>query len=349
VNRKKLIIGVNLFFIGCIELFSFAVKMNVPYIGVAFFIWVGMFSLSLIAQFWSLANDFYKESEGKRLFPFIAIGATLGSPIGSKLASELFDTHMQPYLIMQVSAVLLVLSIILYAIAQQKEAKHAAEQKTVEKEPLGKTGGFQLLFRNKYLLLIALLLLLLNLVNTTGEFILGAKVKEAAAAVADKKAFIGAFYGDYFFYVNIAAFLIQTFLVSRIVKYLGIAGVVLALPLVAFGAYTTIAAGVGIAIIRWMKTAENSTDYSVMNTARAMLWLPTSREEKYKAKQAVDTFVVRFGDVVSAALVFVGTNWLGFHATGFAIANIFIVLIWFGIGVLLVRKYKQLSQTVAAS
>src|SRR4030095_15323573 len=112
VNRKKLIIGVNLFFIGCIELFSFAVKMNVPYIGVAFFIWVGMFSLSLIAQFLSVANDIYTESEGKRLFPFIAIGATLGSPIGSKLASVLFDTHMEPYLIMQIPAALLVLSMI---------------------------------------------------------------------------------------------------------------------------------------------------------------------------------------------------------------------------------------------
>jgi AAA family ATP:ADP antiporter len=97
-----------------------------------------------------------------------------------------------------------------------------------------------------------------------------------------------------------------------------------------------------------MKTAENSTDYSVMNTARAMLWLPTSREEKYKAKQAVDTFVVRFGDVVSAVLVFAGTTWLGLNASGFAIANIILVLIWLGIGVMLVRKYKQLSQTVTA-
>ena len=347
VDRKKLIVGVNLFFIACIELFAFAVKINVPYIGVFFFIWVGIFSLSLIAQFWSLANDLYTEADGKRLFPFIAIGATLGSPIGSKLASTLFDTHMQPSLIMQIPAALLVFSIVLYAIIQKKESTHG-DQKAVEKKTLGKEGGFQLLFRSRYLLLIAALLLVLNLVNTTGEFILGAKVKEAAAAVADKKAFIGGFYGDYFFYVNIAAFLIQTFLVSRIVKYFGIAGVVLTLPLIALGAYSTIAAGVGIAIIRWMKTAENSTDYSVMNTARAMLWLPTSREEKYKAKQAVDTFVVRFGDVVSAVLVFAGTTWLGLNASGFAIANIILVLIWLGIGVMLVRKYKQLSQTVTA-
>jgi AAA family ATP:ADP antiporter len=349
VNRKILIVALNVFFIVCIELFSIAVKMKLPYVGVAFFIWVGIFSLSLIAQFWSLANDVYSESEGKRIFPLIAIGATAGSPIGAKLASWLFKAQkMPPHLIMQVSAVLLILSLILYAIIQKKEAGHG-QQKVIEKEPLGKSGGFQLLFRSRYLLLIAALLLLLNLVNTTGEFILSSKVVEAADKFGgDKGAFIGGFYGDYFFVVNIAAFLIQTFLVSRIVKFFGIAGVVLALPLIALGAYTTIAAGVGIAIIRWMKTAENSTDYSVMNTARAMLWLPTSREEKYKAKQAVDTFVVRFGDVISAGLVYAGTEWLGLNASGFAIANIFIVLIWLGVGVMLVRKYKQMAQSVVA-
>lgn len=349
VNRKRLILGVNLFFLACIELFALGVKMNIPYIGVAFFVWVGIFSLSLIAQFWSLANDVYTEDEGKRLFPMIAIGATLGSPIGSQIASRLFHTGMAPELILQVSALLLVLSVLLYGLVQKKVSA-VPREKAVEQQKLSKTGGFQLLFRSKYLLLIAGLLLVLNLVNTTGEFILSAKVVEAADKISgvDKKAFIGEFYGNYFFVVNIAAFLIQTFLVSRIVKYFGINGVVLALPLIALGAYTTIAAGVGIAIIRWMKTAENSTDYSVMNTARAMLWLPTSREEKYKAKQAVDTFVVRFGDLVSAGLVFAGTNWLSFGARDFAVTNIVLVLIWLGIGVALVRKYKTLAQETAA-
>src|SRR5262249_14843993 len=77
-------------------------------------------------------------------------------------------------------------------------------------------------------------------------------------------------------------------------------GVVLALPLVSLGTYGVVASGVGLAVLRWAKIAENATDYSIMNTARQMLWLPTSREEKYKAKQAADTFVVRSGDMLSA-------------------------------------------------
>ena len=84
----------------------------------------------------------------------------------------------------------------------------------------------------------------------------------------------------------------------------GLRGALLALPLIALGGYAIIAAGVGFAVVRWIKTVENATDYSIMNTARQLLWLPTTREEKYKAKQAIDTFFVRGGDLLSAAVVY---------------------------------------------
>ena len=350
VNRMKLVLGLNVFFLICIEFFSFAVRANVPYIGVAFFIWVGIFSLSVIAQFWSLANDLYTEDQGKRLFPIIAIGATLGSPIGSKLASELFDTGIAAPSILHISAFLLVVSMLLYWVLQTRFSMGSRHATAQSEQKLTRTNGFTLLMRSRYLLLIAALLLVLNIVNTTGEYILGSKVVEAAdQAVAadpsvDKKAFIGSFYGSFFFIVNIVTFLLQAFIVSRIVKFFGIAGVVLALPFIALGAYTTIALGAGLALIRWMKTAENATDYSVMNTARAMLWLPTSREEKYKGKQTVDTFIVRIGDLLSAGIVFAGINYFQLESTGFAMVNVVMTAVWITIGFLLLREYRKLHQ-----
>src|SRR4051812_13125322 len=74
VNRARLLVGVTLFFTACIELFAVAVAARVPYVGVAFFIWVGIFNMSLVAQFWSFANDIYSKEAGDRLFPFIAAG-----------------------------------------------------------------------------------------------------------------------------------------------------------------------------------------------------------------------------------------------------------------------------------
>jgi len=347
VNGLYLVLGMNLFFLLNIELFLVAVNSQVPYIGIVFFIWVGIFSLSVIAQFWSLANDIYSEEQGKRLFPIIAIGATLGSLVGSKLASVLFDSGLAPTKILQISASLLVLSMVLYWLTQRRRRADAGGPSEHSEEKLSSTSGFTLLFRSRYLLLIAALLLVLNVVNTTGEFILGAKVVEAAKAATaidpsiQMDAFIGSFYGGYFFVVNILALILQTFFVSRIVKYFGIKGALLTLPLIALGAYTTIAAGAGFALIRWLKTAENATDYSVMNTARAMLWLPTSREEKYKAKQAVDTFIVRIGDLLSGAVVFVGLTWFQLGADGFALVCIAATVLWIGIALILLKEYRK--------
>jgi len=104
-----------------------------------------------------------------------------------------------------------------------------------------------------------------------------------------------------------------------------------------------IAAGAGFALVRWIKTAENATDYSIMNTARQMLWLPTSREEKYKAKQAADTFVVRSGDMLSGVAVFLGTTFFAAGVRTFAVMNLVLIALWLTLAVRLVRYYRSLS------
>ena len=140
--------------------------------------------------------------------------------------------------------------------------------------------------------------------------------------------------------MNVAAVLLQAFVVSRVVKRFGMRGVLLALPLVAFGAYGLVAAGAGLAAIRLAKTAENAVDYSLMNTGKQMLWLPTAREEKYKAKQAIDTFFVRAGDVLAAGVVWIGTNRLGADQTDFAIANLALVLLWGATAWVVLARYR---------
>jgi AAA family ATP:ADP antiporter len=112
---------------------------------------------------------------------------------------------------------------------------------------------------------------------------------------------------------------------------------------VALGAYSLIGAGVGFAIVRWAKTAENATDYSVMNTGKHILWLPTRREEKYKAKQANDTFFVRLGDLLSAGVVFVGTTYFALGIRGAAMVNVVLVAFWLAVAVVLLRQYHELS------
>lgn len=389
VSRIKLINGVTLFFIAClVGFFLWARVVGMPggeaeaeasaaaagasqlTVGVAFFIWVGIFNLMIIAQFWALANDVYTVDQGKRLFAIVAFGASMGAIAGSK-AAELLAERVDLYVMLGVAAAVLGLCMVLTNVVHQREKRHSADRRAdAAAEPGGTVpsegdgggdadalikgrSGFALVFADRYLLLIALLMLILNLVNTTGEYILGEtltnianeRVAAGQMAEADIGSWIGSFYGNFFFWVNTVSALVQAFLVSRIIKWIGIRGALLVLPVVALGAYAILAVAPILAIIRTAKIAENSLDYSLNNTTRQTLFLPTSREAKYKAKQAVDTFFVRLGDVLSAGLVFAGTTWLAFAPRQFAMVNVALVLIWLGVAFMIGRMFKEKAKT----
>jgi AAA family ATP:ADP antiporter len=238
------------------------------------------------------------------------------------------------------------------ATTQIRDDQTGTLQLTEEKkeEQPKKSSAFGLVFRSRYLLLIACLMLFNNWVNTTGEYILGSVVEDSAeAAVAAGEAgglsveeYIGQFYSRFYGVVNILGVFLQLFVVSRIIKYFGVQIGILALPIIAFGAYNFLAFIPILAVVRWAKTAENATDYSLNATSYNMLFLPCTREQKYSAKQAIDSFFVRAGDVASALLVFAGTTYFALTTGGFAKFNIFLVIIWLILAVLIGREYKRL-------
>ncbi len=258
-----------------------------------------------------------------------------------------FDPQSSPYLLMLLAAAGLGISIFIgHRVSRREGRTVSAEEATSAEKPLGKEGGFKLVFTQRYLLLIAILILLMNVVNTTGGFILDKVVTiELAAEAADDsrmQAMIGQFYGSFYGWQNLLGFLIQLFLVSRVFKYIGIRGALFVLPCLALGSYALFIAAPVLAIIRIVKLAENSTDYSHQNTVRRALFLPTSREAKYKAKTAIDTFFWRLGDMLQAGVVFVGVQ-LAFAIQHFAIANLIFVGIWLLIAWAIAREHKRLS------
>ena len=114
------------------------------------------------------------------------------------------------------------------------------------------------------------------------------------------------------------------------------------LPLIALGGYVLLALYPILSVVRWAKTAENATDYSLQNTVRNVIFLPCTREQKYKAKPAIDSFFWRAGDMFSAVVVFVGTTYLAMQASQFAIFNIVLVVVWLLLAVAIGREYKSL-------
>lgn len=352
VHRIKLITVVNGIFIACLIAFYLLGKSGVRE-GIAYYLWLGIYNNFVIAQFWAFANDIHSEEAGKRLFPIIGIGSSLGAWVGSVAAGNLIK-DVGLYEVMLVGAAILLVCTLLTRVSNRRALGKSQVQQQVAATPLGAEGGFQLIFRERYLFLIATMILLLNVVNSTGEFLLGKLVTVEAiqtlgdgpATEAARKAFIGGFYGEFYGYVNLLGFLLQTFVAARLFKYIGVRGAIFILPVIAFGAYGLLLVYPLLSAVRFVKILENATDYSIQNTARQALYLLTSREAKYKAKAAIDTFVVRTGDMLQAGLVYAGTA-MSFSIQNFAGVTLGVAVLWLAVTGMIFVEHQKLESSVA--
>ncbi len=369
VSRGVLVTRVTLFFASHLVLFYLGSSIDVVrhHLGLLFFLWVGVFNMMLVAQFWAFANDIYSEEQGKRLFPLVGLGASVGAAAGSQITKALALSLGRDQLLL-VSAGMLVLCAGVFSVVNRRESGQKDEaaaapsgKSSVEatsaasstvKQRHAPRGAFGLVLRHRYLRLLAAFSLVFTLVNTNGEYLLGKLFKEAAAEAVASGAisagmegdFITAEFGSFFFYVNVFGVLTQMLLVSRIVKYGGLRVAFFILPTIAFAGAMSFALVPLLWVIRTSKVAENATDYSLNNTVRNMLWLPTTREMKYRAKQAVDTFFVRLGDMASTAFVFLFVVGLDLNLRQFSACNAVVVVIWLFLARGIVKENGRLSE-----
>jgi len=347
VGRASLVNGLLLFFMSHLAVF-YVLASQGRHIGVAFFLWAGVFNLMVVAQFWGFANDLFTVERGERLLPIVGVGGSVGAWFGARVASRLLTAHLQPSDLFTIAACGLILCVGLNRAASRAfgAASRGQTPGTAER-PLGPEGGLHLVATDPYLRLIALLVIIVNVVNTVGEYLLGRLVvadaarviAEGSAAGFSKSQLIGIFYGDFFGWVNLVSLAIQLVLVSRIFKWVGVGGALFGLPIIAFSGYALFAALPLLGAVRISKILENSTDYSLQATARHALFLPTSREAKYKAKQAIDGLCWRLGDVLQAGIVLAGTH-LAFTVRQFALVNEGLVLAWVLAATAILREYK---------
>jgi AAA family ATP:ADP antiporter len=349
VDRIRLISGLLVFFAGNLVLFFLLGRAGVA-LGIPFFLWVGIFNLMSIAQVWSFANDVYTPEEGQRLFAIVGFGASMGALLGSQLAGMLIRP-LGIFPLMLVAAGLLMVCLLLTHVVHRREkrrARGAADLRKAE-QPLSREGGFHLVLRQRYLLFIGLLTLVLNYVNTNGEYVLGKTISRiahetvaaGAAGGLSEVQFIGAFYASFQFWQNLLGAAIQFFLVSRILKYFGVRAALFIMPVISLCGYTLLIAAPVLAYIRTVKILENATDYSLQNTVRRALFLRTSREAKYKALQAVETFFWRTGDLLSGLTVFV-VALLGLGVGHLAAFNLGLVVVWLLLAAAIGREHRHL-------
>jgi len=204
--RVRLITAVLGFFAIVLVAFAVAGQFGVR-IGVPFFLWIGVFNVFVIAQFWSFAADLFCEEDGLRVFPFIGVGATLGGWVGSVAAKHMLS-GWDPYTIVWLAGASLAACIPLTYLISRQRWMQPQHEKT--KAPLASIDGLRLIFSDRYLRLIAAVVVLLNICSTTGEYIFGSIVADHAKALVaagqnqglTEKQIIGSTYAGMFSWVN---------------------------------------------------------------------------------------------------------------------------------------------------
>jgi AAA family ATP:ADP antiporter len=210
--------------------------------------------------------------------------------------------------------------------------------------------------------LVAVVALLTNWVNTNGENLLFRVVQErlegdvVAQGVTGEAAVVDfvregttAFYGSFAFWVNVVALVLQALVASRLLRYGGFGAILLLLPTIALMSYTAMALVPVLAVVRVMKIAENSTDYSINNTARQVLWLPTTSEMKYRAKPAIDSLFVRVGDGLAALTALIGVQVLALTTRSFFVLNVALAVAWVAVASAIVREHRRLTPAEKAA
>ena len=364
-DRVTLITRATLFCISNMVIFWFLQPgyffEALPISGIVFYVWVGMFGVFVVAQFWTFCADVYTDERGKRMLPMIAIGATSGAASGSWIVSQLVDSGIvDSRMLLLLATVPLFVSIVLTKIVDSREPRSASPPAREAQQDEGAgflLSGARLVLLSRFLLAAALVTLLTNWVNTNGENLLFRVIQEALAdqaveqGVTDSSAVLEftrdgttIFYGNFYFWVNIVALLLQAFVASRLLKYGGFATIALMLPVIALLSYSVMALLPILAIVKMMKIAENATDYSINNTARHVLWLPVSSEMKFRGKPAIDTLYVRLGDGLAAITVLVGVHLLAMSTRSFFVFNVALVICWLVFTFMMIREHRKASQ-----
>jgi ATP:ADP antiporter, AAA family len=346
--RRLFLPAVYLFFVVNLLLFFALMQSGVGrgFVAPAFFIWLSVFNLFVVSVFWSFMADLYRNEQARRLFGFIAAGGSTGALIGPSLTA-LIAPVAGPALLLPVSACFLlgaVLCIVrLNAWSAADSGVRRRNQHAGKALGGGILDGITLLLRSEYLMGIGLFVVLFTLLST---FLYFQQAYIVSAQIADPGQRT-ALFAMIDLAVNALTLIGQLLVVSRLIHRFGLALVLVLLPAVAvigfflLGLFPTLAVLVVFGVIR------RAGEYAITKPAREILFTVLSPEEKYKAKNVIDTVVYRGGDAVSGWL-FEGLRMLGMGFSGIAYAAVPIAALWGVTGYLLGRRQEQLQAALTA-
>jgi len=310
------------------------------WIGRGFFIWASVFNLFVVSVFWALMVDVFDTEQSKRLFGFIAAGATLGGIIGSSLTAALAKQLPAPYLLIA-SAVLLEVAV--FCVGRLSRLSSALSQRPAgqsDESPIGGSvlSGLSHALKSPYLINVSVFLLLFAITST---FLYFQQAEIARKSFTDRGART-AFFARVDLWVNVLTLGAQLFVTARTIKRIGVALTLAVLPLLSIFGFGTLAWAPTIAALVAFQVIRRAGNFAFARPTREVLFTVVPREDKYKAKSFIDTVVYRLGDQVGA-WSYAGLGALGLAMTGVSIVAVPISILWLVNSLWLGRKQKSLE------
>src|SRR3984885_1344997 len=350
-RREKFIAISYRFFIANILLFAMALYIAPPeqtiWIGRIFFIWTSVFNLFVVSIFWQMIVDVFTAEQGKRLFGFIAAGATLGAIAGSIFTVSTVE-HMAPAYLMIGSAIMIEIAVLcvrrLSGLSKALSERPQSEQD--DEKPVGGTllAGFRDALASSYLLNVSLFLLLYAITSTFLYFQQASVVSHAFSSRAAQTQF----FASLDLGVNVLTLIIQLFLTGRILKWFGVGKTLSMLPAASvfgFGAVALLPSLTSLVAFQLIRRAGN---FAIARPTREILFTVLPREDRYKAKSFIDTAIYRLGDQIGA-WSFALLSFLKLEMTEISIVAAATSAIWLANSWWLGRRQEILAQQQEAA
>lgn len=325
-------------------LLFFALLETIPagsqlWVGRVFFVWTSVFNLFVVSVFWSFMADLFRADQGRRLFGFIAVGATLGGITGSAITSQLVGLVGTAPLLLVSAATLEAALVCVRALVRGSTAAHPAAER---ERPIGGSAlaGIRSVARSPYLLGICGYMLLYTVTST---FLYFQQAEIVPTALGDDRAARTAYLARIDLAVNVVTVIVQTSLAGRIIKRIGVAAALAVLPAVTAAGFLGLAAAPGLGVLAFFQVLRRTANYAIARPGREVLYTVLAREDKYKAKHLIDTFVYRAGDQ-AGAWFYAAVHGLGLAVAGLAVVAIPVSVVWGAIALWLGRRLRRLEE-----
>ena len=310
------------------------------WIGRVFFIWTSVFNLFVVSVFWALMVDVFDAEQGKRLFGFIAAGATLGGIVGSTLTASLAKQVPATYLLL-ISALMLEMAV--FCVRRLSLSTDILKQKAAApgtEAPIGGSvfSGMAHAFNSSYLINVSVYILLFAVTST---FLYFQQAEIAKQTFADRGSRT-AFFARVDLSVNMLTLGAQLFLTGRVLRLIGVALTLAILPLLSIFGFGTLALTPTIAVLVIYQVTRRAGNFAFARPTREVLFTVVRREDKYKAKSFIDTVIYRLGDQVGA-WSYAGLGLLGLGMTGISLVAVPLSIAWLINGLWLGRRQKTLE------